>query len=110
MKDSARLKVLLDSIFPNRRRDYNQPPPKKGIIIEKVKYSFSTLDDWKCKLERQAFLATGVQSAGVSIHLDQVHIGVEKPEAVATVRRIMKALKIPDDAVRIEVEGKMVFG
>jgi len=107
LNDSARLKVVLDSVFPNRRRDYNDPPPKKGIIIEKAKYSYATLDDWKCKIERQSIKFAGFQSGGVRIQTNQVDIGVFKPEAIKKVRKIVRGLNIPLDAVNVELEEKM---
>jgi hypothetical protein len=107
LRDSSRLRVLIDSIEPNRFAGEPRPHPSKGIIIEKARYSYVQLFNWKCELGKASIGVIGFQGIGVSGRTDQVRMGVTKPEAVEKVRRIVKSLKIPLNAVRIEVEEEM---
>ena len=106
LNDSTRLRPLLAEFIGDSRRAFLLKPGK-GIVIERAKYSYAKLYEWQCAIERLMGSVDGFQSIGVRERENQVHIGVIKPAVIDKVRQIVKSLKIPDDAVHIEVEGQV---
>jgi hypothetical protein len=108
LNDSSKLRTLLDHFMEDRRRAYLLKADKR-IIVDEARYSYAQLYKWQCQIEGLSIGVDGFQSIGVREDANQVHVGVIKPEAIEKVLGVVRSLKIPLDAVIVEVEGKIVI-
>jgi len=103
LSDSSRLRALLDSLEPIGFAGDPRWRPKKIIIIEKARYTYTQLDDWRRKIARKAVGAKDFGGVGIRPNENRIRVVVLKGETIEKVRRIVKSLGIPDDAVVIVI-------
>jgi hypothetical protein len=110
LKDSLSLRLMLQVYASPRGSLHGEESRVQGIVIERAKYTYAQLFDWKCTIEKAVAALDAFQGGGISQRTNTVHIGVVTPEAIEQARVIVRRLGIPLDALDVELEDRISSG
>lgn len=98
-KDTPELREKITTII---RQQIDADAP---LVFNTVQYSFKELEEWHDLIYEKVWSYPFVTATSINEQHDYIKIGVKSEKNIQTLREALNDIKIPQDAVAIEVEA-----